>query len=248
MQSLPSAVPFPFGVASSDGRLAFMRAPQGAVRALALADGNELWTSADGGIPLFADANGLITAVPATDRRNAVRLVLLDLQTGARKFQSDPIVLPEWALVTGANDVEVRFRAAPANGLIVLDWCARSWYGGGANPNPKIEREASKKDSGRFRIDAADGRATAAQPVDADLLCGDRPPAQVSGAPPEALASSRIGDRVYYLVALAPTQRTATRARLIAADAASGTVHWQREVAVPSQVKRLPLEIRKGGY
>lgn len=242
-QDPPAPVPFPLGVASSDGKSAYMRTSRGAIRAIALNDGSDVWAGTDPAIPLFADAATVLAVVPATDRHNVVRLATIAAPSGERTFLSQPLVLPDWALV-GASDVEVRFRTAPASGTMVLDWCARSWYGGGASPDRQIERSAAHAASGSFRVPLAGGQVEAGRSVSA-LSCDPQTPPQVAGAPPEAFAANRIGDRVYYLIALAPTQRTAMRARLTAADAASGTVHWQREVDVPTAIRRLPQEIRK---
>jgi hypothetical protein len=240
----PAATAFPFGVASSDGRLGVMETPDGGLRALNLADGSVGWSSKDAQKPLLVDAGRVIAAARVIEQPNALRLAALDARTGARTFLSDPIVLPPWVIVFGAADGRVRVEAAPADGTVVLDWCARAWYAGGAPPPKVVERDASKSAEGAVRVDLASGRVTPIDGSRARLSC-DVPDARPPEAGvPGAVASSRIGGRLYYLVPLPPAGRTAARGRLVAADPATGAVIWEREVEIPTQIRKLPQEIR----
>jgi hypothetical protein len=166
-KSAPASVSFPGGLASADGKRAFVTNVEGGIDALDLETGKVLWSSKDAGRPLALGEKLLLAQ--ATVKPNTVRVVGLD-DSGKKVFESEPIAFPDWVSVGVTYGRSFASMARVQNGSLWLRWQARAWYAGGARPTPETEKAARKNDEGAVRVNLKSARV--------EMLTADRMPAE----------------------------------------------------------------------
>lgn len=207
---------FPRGVADPRGHLAYIRNEVGGIDALDLRHGAVVWRRDAPSQPLMALDAGVATLTVTRGRPNEFRVDVLDAGAGHVRLTSDPITLPDWVSVRdpSAFDVAVR-RDGPT---LRLTWHARARYRGGAHAPAHIVRAATKDAAGTVTVDLATGRV---RPVDAPPVA-DVTPAFERPFEGGASGSSVVGGRIYEVA------DDAAGTHLLARDAASGELAWER--------------------
>jgi outer membrane protein assembly factor BamB len=241
-------MPFPDGVASPDGRLAFIELRTGGVRAIDLRTGDERWTSDVDARPLIVAGDRLIAEDRAASRDNVLQLIALDPdRQGAVDRRLDPIVLPDWVAVADP-DQRFDYRVDAAGDDLSIEWSADSHYAGGAPPPASVLAQAERAGHGRLRVNLRTGRVsteagpappTRAAPVETgDNAARESPPADDVARllPAGARSPAVVGDRLFYLVE-APHGRGGELA-LVSVDRRTGTPLWERQL--PARARRAP--------
>ena len=154
----------PEGVAEPGGHTGFFAVGTAAVEAIDLADGSLLWHTAAAIRPLLVVRHLLAAQAPVPGRRNALRIVLLDVRNGEPVLRSEPVLLPEWVDACARAPETFLCRARLEAQALVVAWEAHARYSGGAAPPREVLRQANREAAGTVRIDLDTGRAEAAAP------------------------------------------------------------------------------------
>jgi len=158
---------FPRGIADPGGQTGYMANAGGGIDALDLLSGELLWRTDIASRPLLAFENRLAAQRPATDRVNALQIVVLDVTQGGRSvLTSDLVVFPEWVSITTANEESFAFKVYTDKSELVLDWQAHARYRGGAPPPPHILEQATRDAAGIARINLETGKVEMLPPED----------------------------------------------------------------------------------
>jgi hypothetical protein len=151
---------FVHGVADPDARAGYV-AGAGEIVAVALGEGRSLWRTDIAQHPLISDGRRLAAARAVRSRANALEVAVFDAAgSGDLIVVSDPVVLPQWAVVTFAHPHAFRMSALLAGSRLRLRWQAHARYGGGAPPPPRLLRAATRQDAGAAQIDLRTGAVT----------------------------------------------------------------------------------------
>ena len=104
------AIELPTGVANTEGTLGFVCGEKEGIDCLDLETGRTQWHSSEATKPLLVHENLIWSEVGSG---NSARLIGLDLATGNKVLESEPITLPDWAKVTAATNGPVTFSSRP---------------------------------------------------------------------------------------------------------------------------------------
>ncbi len=164
----PRPVALPAGVADPAGSSGFVAALDGGVDALELATGRVLWRSHDAFLPVLATNDALAAA---GREGTAVRMLLLDAATGARRWAGAPLSpsAPLWT-VTGAR---------LEGGSLVLAWWAQD-APRGTPPDPSSPRYG-ELGRGAARVELATGRVEPLPAPEEPAYPGDPLPGAPAG-------------------------------------------------------------------
>jgi hypothetical protein len=156
----PASIPFPDGIAASDGKTAFVINADGGIDALDLAKGELLWDTKEAVKPLALKGKLLMAQTFVKDKGNQLRLVVLDVdKKGKKQSESDLVIFPDWAVVAATGQGSSFFtRARIDKDDLYLFWDAHRWYYGGAAPTPDILKAAKKDEAGVARINLGAGK------------------------------------------------------------------------------------------
>ncbi len=165
MQGEPSGetgipVYLPGGIVDPGGRVVYLTDRGRGVLALDAASGDVLWESQAASKPLVL-AGGRLAALEG--KTGELRVVVLDAGKGTVIRESDPIALPDWAVVDTCLDHSGEgrnfwARARVADGRLLVKWSAGRHYWGGVNPGPEVLKQFNRQASGVARIDLDTGQ------------------------------------------------------------------------------------------
>src|SRR5947207_1480451 len=97
---MPVVIP-PGGITNADGEAGFFADENGGIDAVDLENGKTLWHSNDADKALIVHGKLLWAELGAG---HTAKLIALDLGSGKKMLESEPIVLPDWAMVTAAKN------------------------------------------------------------------------------------------------------------------------------------------------
>jgi len=147
-------------VADADGAKGFIVNPNGGVTALDLANGDVLWESKDPGRPMATAGDRVLVQARDKDKANVLRVLGLKIADGSKAWESDPIVLPDWAAAEPGRGAGRSFssHAWTDKGAVLIAWQAGAWYWGGAAPSPEILKRSQHNADGVARVDLDSGK------------------------------------------------------------------------------------------
>src|SRR5262249_37328617 len=136
----------------------FLPSAAGGIEAVALFNGKALWESKDASRLLLATDDRVFAQALVKDKRNQVKVVVLDAITGERLLESEVITFPDWVSVRPDYGLRFRSGARLNKGNLVLAWEARAFYDGGPplpefglDGKPYVDPNA-KKAGGAVRV------------------------------------------------------------------------------------------------
>ena len=143
---------------SPDAKVVFAPAKSGGIEALDVATGKVLWTNTDAK-KLAGASSGLVVAWLGDEKKaNALRVVVIEANTGKTVTKSDAIELPEWASTEKIWGHTFRIASRPDAAPITVVWQANAFYSGGARPTPEIEAAARKEAVGVLKVELKNGK------------------------------------------------------------------------------------------
>jgi hypothetical protein len=220
------------GVADPADKMGFFPNTSGGIDALNLATGKVLWSSKEANLPLITTETHLYALKGSG---NQLRVVKMDTsKEGQRVFESPPIALPGWASVETAYGR--RFRSSvrlDSNGLFVI-WEAGAFYAGGAPPPPELLKREQKQEKGVARIHMDTGKI---ESLDADKIGAGK------FFPISAVAANAKLGAITLLVKDGSANNPKNpfeRRRTLQAVTEAKQVVWQRDIAPPIELPRLP--------
>ena len=233
-------VPFPEGVASLDGTLAFIELRNGGLCAIELETGRDRWRVDVPARPRLVVDPLLIAQDRPRSRGNVLQLVALDIERQGELARSlDPLVFDDWVAV---DDPELEFESVvwAENGDVVVEWRAESHYVGGAPAPPHLQTQARREARGRARLDLETGSVILEPPASARSVAPDAvsgSPRLPSGAsrlvPADGQSAAVVGPRLFYLVeSVRPSE---SGPRLVSVDVESGRTLWERTLPARPQ-------------
>jgi hypothetical protein len=152
------ALPLPCGLADPAGRTGYLSNPAGGLDAVDLVTGDLLWQTSEAQRPLLVAGDRLYAQ--AGVKRNRLRVLAFDAaRKGEVVLESDPVVLPTWAVACDGPGRSFAARWELERDALVLRWEARAWPTG-PRPSPQAEAESRKHAAGVARIDLATGKVT----------------------------------------------------------------------------------------
>jgi hypothetical protein len=142
---LPAASAIPGGVLDPNERAAYFSSTTG-IDAVALANGELLWSTKEAQVPLFVAGDRLF-ALALTDL-NRLYVRGFDVANGGRAvYQSAPVEFPGWVVTGEAPGRSFRFTWQRHKTILDLNWQAGAW----AESGPR------KQSAGEVRIDLEKG-------------------------------------------------------------------------------------------
>jgi hypothetical protein len=241
----PAPVIIPGGVCDTAGKVGYLSKPRGGVVAVDLEKGEVLWENSDANRPLAISGNRLAVLAPEKGKANVLRVLILDTAArGKRLVESEPIKLPEWAVVgTGLDHHQMGkvfvARARMFKDSVAVEWLARSRYYGGAAPPPQLLKAATKDASGAATINLESGKVEA-KLHDKIVLPSGPALTDVAKLPKEVQDVAKremwqigivVGPRAYGLMVKnkRPAAFGGAQSSLVqAVDAKTGKVLWER--------------------
>src|SRR4051794_26526367 len=149
---VPEPVYFCRGVADREQRSGCV-SDAGGIVAVRLDDGGALWRSARADRPLICDGGRLAAA---SGRGSAFELVVFDA-AGEPVLVSARVLLPEWVTVVSWRPETFRMTAGIDDGVLRLQWEARTRYAGGAAPSPRVMAATARDETGAIAVDLRSG-------------------------------------------------------------------------------------------
>lgn len=177
-------------VAGPSGAAIYAMNPDGGIDAISSASGELLWSTREAARPLAIHRQQLIAQRPPAGHADALDLVFLDLEDGARR-QTFSIELPEGVRAAVDQGMSTTFdaRAVVLEDQPYAGWDHTRRYAKGVAPEPGANLE--HRLAGASRLDLIAGRAVAVEPA---IL--ERPatlPAAVQQAVQQRLSSGELG-------------------------------------------------------
>jgi hypothetical protein len=153
----PAAKPIllPGGIADPAGRVGYLSSAAGGIEALDLKTGEVLWETVEAQRPLLFSGSRLVAQ--AGLKRNRVRVLVFEGQTGECVLESDPVVLPAWVVAGTAPGRSFNARWRLERNQVVLAWEAEASYAGTGRPTAEQQAAARKHAAGVARIDLDTG-------------------------------------------------------------------------------------------
>jgi hypothetical protein len=150
----------PRGVSGPQGRRGYLANDVAAgISALDLTTGELLWTTDAATQPVFVAESRLAALNRRTQRANVLLVVMLDVDDqGKVALVSEPIVFPDWVVVTTAPSEDFSFEVWGDANELRLEWEAHARYRGGAAPSLQIQQHATHDASGVARVNLQTGR------------------------------------------------------------------------------------------
>ena len=150
----------PRGVSEPQGRRGYLANDVAAgISALDLTTGELLWTTDAATQPVFVAESRLAALKRRTQRANVLLVVMLDVDDqGKVALVSEPIVFPDWVVVTTAPSEDFSFEVWGDANELKLEWEAHARYRGGAAPSLQIQQHATHDASGVARVNLKSGR------------------------------------------------------------------------------------------
>jgi hypothetical protein len=125
----------PRGVADPELKVGAVSSFRHTVSGLDLHTGKSVWETAVDGVPLaFVDRLVLVLA-PDGRKPNTATVIAVDPATGRLIWRSDPMILPEWAVVAPADNHYFGHLVRIKEGNLWLKWLALSRKAGGNKPD-----------------------------------------------------------------------------------------------------------------
>jgi len=205
--------------------------------ALDLNSGRIAWQVTQPLRPLIAMRDDVVALLVEPAR--PLSLVVLD-NAGATICASVGLSIPDW-IEPWSDDFALDTSAT--GDLVLIDWCARGHYRGGAAPSDKILKQAAREAAGRWRLDP---RTCAVEPEDrspSSAASDAQPPAQTSGSAPlapDVLEQRKIRNHLYQL-ALRSGDARPTQTVLRALDARTGKCLWESVIDEAPSRQAAPL-------
>ena len=166
------------GILSPSGKVLFLPSASGGIEAVALFNGKTLWQSKGASRPLLATNTKIFAQASIKDKRNQVKIVVLDAATGEHLLESAVISFPDWVSVRPDFGLSFRSGARLENKDLVFAWEAEAFHDGGPplpqfgpDGKPYVDPNA-KKAGGAFRVNLTTGKPAAVkgyQPKEADF-------------------------------------------------------------------------------
>jgi hypothetical protein len=151
-------VPLPCGLADPAGRTGYLANTSGGIDAVDLVTGDLLWHTAEAQRPLLVVGDRLYAQ--AGVKRNRLRVLAFDVaRKGEVVLESDPVVLPSWAVAGEAPGKSFTARWKLERDALVLRWEAHAWPAT-PRPTPQADAEARKQAAGLAHIDLVTGKVT----------------------------------------------------------------------------------------
>jgi hypothetical protein len=229
-------VPFPEGVASPDGTLAFVELRDDGVCALELESGADHWRTTVAARPRLVVDRLLIAQDRTRSRGNILQFVALDIdRRGELSRPLDRVVLDDWVAVDDP-DLEFDISLWAEDRIVVAEWRVESHYAGGAAAPPHVHAESRREARGRARLDLGTGRATREPPGTAPAVGADsgwsitraKLPSEASRlVPADGQSAAVVGARLFYLVEPGPSSNGP---RLVCVALESGRTLWERSL------------------
>ncbi len=149
----------PWGLITGDGKAAFVRGEDG-IAALNATTGELVWATVEGPFRPLALGGGLLLTREAVEKKpNALRIVAFDFGTGRAKWQTEPVVLPDWVAVEKPPwGRAFHAEAVVDKGSLLVRWKANAWWNKGAAPTREEERAARKEAEGVLKVSLKGGK------------------------------------------------------------------------------------------
>jgi hypothetical protein len=150
----------PRGVADSEGRRGYLANDVAAgISALDLTTGELLWTTDAATQPVFVAESRLAALKRESQSANVLLVIMLNVDgQGKVALVSEPIVLPDWMVVTTAPSEDFSFEVWGDANELRLEWEAHARYRGGAAPSLQIQQQATHDAAGVARVNLKRGR------------------------------------------------------------------------------------------
>ena len=170
--ALTAPQPMPRGIATPDGKTAFIAGVDDRIQAVNLDTGERLWSTQLGGQPILADQDKVVIA-----REVSPSVVVLDVVAADKgsKLGSCRIQFPPGIDVT--DPARFSLRPCLVDERVVVQWQASDRYAGGAPPPKFIEESFAAESAGTFECDFRDGQVEVTRSVPSES-----PSAQTSWA------------------------------------------------------------------
>lgn len=218
-------VPFPEGVASSDGSYGFVELRTGGVAALDLATGQDRWIAATAARPRLVVDDLLVAEDRARSRDHQLQFVTFQIESDGRiDRELEPVRLPDW-IVLSDPDQPFEYDVWAESSELVVEWRANAFYSGGAPPPPHIEAQARRQSSGTARVDLS--VSTSRDEAAANRAAVDLTAAEIAKlVPADAQSPCVVGGRLVYLrggMRAAPLE-------LVCVDLGTAKTKWTRSL------------------
>ncbi len=152
--SVAKPILLPGGIADPAGRIGYFSSAGGGIEAVNLQTGEVVWESIEAQLPLLFAGSRLVAQ--AGIKRNRVRILVFEAQTGECVLESDPVVLPAWVVTGAAPGYSFNARWRLERNQLVLAWEAEATLTTTTRP-PAKQQPATKHASGTARIDLDTG-------------------------------------------------------------------------------------------
>lgn len=155
----PDSHPLPGGIADAAGKVGYVHAVKGGAEAIDLATGKVLWAFNEPARPLALSGKLLLCQGAESGKANAIRVLVLDAESGKLVRKSDPVVFPDWVSVAVTYGRSFTSSSSlDGNGQLLVRWEARAFYAGGAPPPPEVEKAARKHAAGLAKVNIESGK------------------------------------------------------------------------------------------
>lgn len=164
VEKLQGMVRVPGGVTDAAGSVIYLSVPEGGIVAVSGDKGDVLWEYKDATKPLALVGRRLAVLAPEKGQANVFRVAVLDVDEKGRRVKlSDPVTLPQWAIVDNGMDHQGEgrsfdTRARPGREEVQVRWSAGRSYYGGANPPLEMLEQSRKSAAGIARVHLDSGK------------------------------------------------------------------------------------------
>jgi hypothetical protein len=152
----------PAGVAGPSKRYGYVADVSGAIEALDLSTGEQLWRtpSEAPSRPVMVIGSSVAVLRQAPDgKANVLQLVLLDTERdGEAVLESEPLIFPDWVQAAVVPGESFNYQVGLERNDLIVEWEAHARYRGGAPPPARILAKATKEAAASARIDLKTGR------------------------------------------------------------------------------------------
>ncbi|WP_330286783.1 hypothetical protein [Streptomyces sp. NBC_00576] len=173
-----------------------------------------------------------------------VVIVVLDAATGEDRW-AEPVDLPSWARCALNDTRDFSLRTETDEDVVVINWVARTRYGGGAAPSAQVLEDSRREAYGSLRVDPAGPPVEVLpeveappEPTDAGAPSLVSPAVVSSRSADDVLDQSMVGDVLVELALRSDSGAIVLRA----VDPLVGTVKWEVQLdhATTRRAPKLP--------